>query len=95
MKMKKIKEFIKRDIAGETVLVPTGATAQEYNGMMTLEGIGGFVWDHIEEADSLDDLAAMITNEYEVDSETAKKDVKRFIQQLIDAGMVVPETPGW
>ena len=39
--MKKIKEFIKRDIAGETVLVPTGATAQEYNGMMTLEGIGG------------------------------------------------------
>lgn len=34
--MKRTKEFIKRNIAGEIVLVPSGQTAREFNGMVTL-----------------------------------------------------------
>lgn len=34
--MKIVKEFILREIAGECVLVPTGATSQEFNGMITV-----------------------------------------------------------
>ena len=34
--MKIVKEFILREIAGECVLVPTGATSQEFNGMITI-----------------------------------------------------------
>ena len=30
--MKRTKEFIKRNIAGEIVLVPSGQTAREFNG---------------------------------------------------------------
>ena len=34
--MKIVKEFILREIAGECVLVPTGETSQEFNGMITI-----------------------------------------------------------
>lgn len=37
--MKIVKEFILREIAGECVLVPTGATSQEFNGMITISDL--------------------------------------------------------
>ena len=51
--MKRTKEFIKRNIAGEIVLVPSGQTAREFNGMVTLTGTGEFIWEHIEETEKL------------------------------------------
>ena len=54
--MKIVKEFILREIAGECVLVPTGATTQEFNGLITLSDTARFIWEHIEQADSLEDM---------------------------------------
>lgn len=54
--MKRTKEFIKRNIAGEIVLVPSGQTAREFNGMVTLTETGEFIWEHIEEAESFNHL---------------------------------------
>lgn len=34
--MKIVKEFVLREIAGEAILVPTGATSQDFNGMISL-----------------------------------------------------------
>lgn len=93
--MKIIKDFIKRDIAGEVLLVPTGETAQEFNGMITLQGIGEFIWDHIEEASSLDHLLDMIQDEYEVDRKTASSDALAFIMQLLNAKMIKPDSKEW
>lgn len=42
--MKIVKEFILREIAGECVLVPTGATSQEFNGMITISDTAKFIW---------------------------------------------------
>ena len=72
--MKKTQTFIKRDINGESILIPTGDTAREFNGMITLQGTAGFIWDHIEEATSLEHLVDMITDEFDVDRKTAGSD---------------------
>ena len=48
--MKIVKEFILREIAGECVLVPTGATSQEFNGMITISDTAKFIWENIEKA---------------------------------------------
>ncbi len=93
--MIKTKTFIKRDIAGETMLIPSGKTAEEINGMITLQGIGGFIWDHIEEAESLEDLLDMITEEYDVDRREAGGDALVFIMQLLQAGMIRPSGKDW
>ena len=93
--MKKTKTFIKRDIAGETLLVPTGETAKEFNGMITLQGIGGFIWDHIEEAESLEQLIDMITEEYDIDRKTAGGDAIGFIMQMLRSGMIRTTGKNW
>ena len=72
--MKRTKEFIKRNIAGEIVLVPSGQTAREFNGMVTLTETGEFIWEHIEEAESFNHLVLLILEEYEVDKDTASQD---------------------
>jgi hypothetical protein len=93
--MRKTKEFIKRDIAGEILLVPTGQTAQEFNGMITLQGIGEFIWDHLEEAQNIDELLDMIQGEYDVDRATASGDALAFIMQLLRSGMIKPDGKDW
>lgn len=87
--MKIVKEFILRDIAGECVLVPTGATTQEFNGLITLSETAKYIWENIEKVDSLEAMIESILNTYEIDRETAAKDAVEFISQLLNAGFVV------
>lgn len=93
--MKRIKEYIKRNIAGEIVLVPAGQTAEDFNGMITLTESGEFIWDHIEETESFDHLVDLILEEYEVDRPTAAQDATAFVMQLLQAGMVKPDNNRW
>ncbi len=93
--MKKTQTFIKRDINGESILIPTGDTAREFNGMITLQGTAGFIWDHIEEATSLEHLIDMIPDEFDVDRKTAGSDAIFFIMQLLRAGMIRTTGKNW
>ena len=93
--MKKTQTFIKRDINGESILIPTGDTAREFNGMITLQGTAGFIWDHIEEATNLEHLIDMITDEFDVDRKTAGSDAIFFIMQLLRAGMIRTTGKNW
>ena len=54
--MKIVKEFVKRNVAGQAILVPVGDTAEEFNGMITLTESAEFIWDHLEKVNSLDEM---------------------------------------
>ena len=79
--MKIVKEFILREIAGECVLVPTGATSQEFNGMIT-------IWENIEKVDSLEEMIRMVLDTYEIDEETARRDTIAFVGALVENGFI-------
>ena len=87
--MKIVKEFILRDIAGDYVLVPTGETTQDFNGLITLTDTAKFIWENIEKVDSLEEMIERILEEYEVDKKTAIKDAVPFINGLVKSGFVV------
>lgn len=86
--MKKIKEFILREVADEYILIPTGKTTEEFNGMITLSETAAFIYEHIEEAKTFEDLIEMITNEYEVDKQTALQDAYVFINHMLQNRMI-------
>ena len=86
--MKIVKEFILREIAGECVLVPTGETTQEFNGLITMTDTAKFIWENIEKVDSFDELIQLMLEEYEIDEETARKDAYVYISQLLQTGFV-------
>ena len=85
--MKRNDNYIVRKIAGETLLVPTGAAAREFSGLITLNELGAFIWEHLNEAENVQDLAAMIAAEYEVDPATARADAQEFLDLLISRHM--------
>ena len=93
--MKRIKKYIKRNIAGEIVLVPAGQTAEDFNGMITLTESGDFIWEHLEHAQDFNHLVELILEEYDVDKETAAHDASAFLMQLLRAGMIQPSGIKW
>lgn len=93
--MKRIKEYIKRNIAGEIVLVPAGQTAEDFNGMITLTESGDFIWEHLEEARDFNHLVELILEVYDIDKETAAQDTSAFLMQLLQAGMIQPSGINW
>ena len=76
------KELIKREIAGETVLVPCGKTVYDSNGLFILNELGGFLWDRLPEAADEEALLAAVLEEYEVSGEVARRDICEFLDKL-------------
>ena len=84
--MKRNTDFMLRDIAGEVILVPTGAATQQFNGMITLNEVAAFIWKKSKE-----ELVDKIMDEFEVDEETARTDVEGFVGALYEHGLVLDE----
>ena len=80
--MKRNTDFMLRDIACEVILVPTGAATQQFNGMITLNEVAAFIWKNLDESESREILVDKIMDEFEVDRETATRDVIGFVSAL-------------
>ncbi len=84
--MKVSKDLIMREIAGEHILVPVGVAAAKFNGLITMNEVGRFIFDQLTEDRTLPELAELVTSEYDVDYDTALRDAEEFVQQLRDVG---------
>ena len=89
--MKRNTNFILREIAGENILVATGEAAQIFNGMITLNEVASFIWKNIDECKTVDKLIVSILDEFDIDDETARRDIESFTAELIRIGMVIEE----
>ena len=78
--MKLKKKFLTREILGEIVLVPIGQSDESFNGMITMNSIGKFIWDNIEK--DHDEILYLILDEYEVEKTVAEKDLDEFLDKL-------------
>lgn len=76
------KELIKREIAGDTILVPVGKTVYDSNGLFVLNELGAFIWDLLPNVDTQDEICQVILEEYEVSEEDAKRDIAEFMDKL-------------
>ena len=80
--MKIKKQLIKRDIAGDTILVPVGKTVYDSNGLFVLNEVATFIWDNLPELDTQEEIVAKILEEYEVSQKEAAKDTAEFLGKL-------------
>ena len=87
--MLKLKEdLILREVAGSYVVVAVGRAAAEFNAMITLNETGAFLWRLLEKSSTESEMVDALLNEYEVDRETAEKDVRAFVEKLTEAKLV-------
>ena len=82
------KQLVKRNIAGDVILVPVGDSSLTLKGLMTLNETAEFIWDRLPEAAGAEELAAALCEEYEVDAVTARADVDEILAQLAELGIL-------
>lgn len=79
----KIKDgFVLKSIAGSTVAVPVGDNLVNLQLMLTLNESGAFLWKQLENSCTEDELVDAMTKEYNIDSDTARSDVREFLKVL-------------
>lgn len=81
-------EFVKRDIAGDTFLVPIGEAVKKFSGLFALNEVGSFIWDKLPEAEDEDAVVAAVLEEYETTPDEAKADVSEFLSKLREMGII-------
>ena len=81
--------MILREIAGERLLIPVGRTALQVKGMVTLSESGLLLWKRLQSDCTEEDLVQVLLSEYEVDRDTAAADVKAFLKQMSDVGLLL------
>ncbi len=74
--MKIKKDFIMREID------------VEFNGIITLNEVGAFIWKHLDECETEAELVQVILKEYDVEEETARKDLEEFLSVFQKANLI-------
>ncbi len=81
-------DFIFRRIVDELVLVPVRQDVADMNCIYTMNPVGAFIWEKLDRAATLADLAAAIADEFDAAPEAVEADVLDFISDLEAADAV-------
>ena len=87
--MKARDGFILRNLAGEYILAPAGKRIREFQGIVVMNELSAFIWDHLREDTSREKLLGAVLAAYDVDEVTAAADLDEILtrmnaQDLID-----------
>ncbi len=82
------KDYVLRQVVDTWVVLPLGAEAVNFAGMLTLNESGAMLWQVLEQGCDRDALVKALTAEYEVSEAEAGADVDAFLNKLLQAGCV-------
>lgn len=85
------KEFVLREIAGDYIIIPTGKTVLEFNGLITVNEVGVSLWNMLQNEITLDGLVQGILDEYDVEEEVAREDIQEFLDTLASGGILTKD----
>ena len=79
----KIKDnFILRKVADSYVVVPVGRLTLDFNGIITLNETGAFLFELLQKGADREELIDRLLAEYDVTPERAAADVDVFIEKV-------------
>lgn len=82
-------EFVLRQVAGDSILIPVGETALKFNGIITLDKVGGLIWSALEQGAEREAILQQILDRFDVDRERAEQDLDEFLGQMEQAGFLL------
>lgn len=82
-------QFILRSIAGEHLLIPVGAAANQTKGLIVLSESGVLLYEKLKKGSTRTDLVTALLAEYEVSEEEAGADTDAFLDQMRQLNMLV------
>lgn len=82
------RELLKREVGGEFLLIPVGKTVYDANGLFLMTEVGAFIWDILPQAETEEDILAQVLEAYEIDEETARADIRGFLDKLREMSII-------
>jgi coenzyme PQQ synthesis protein D (PqqD) len=79
---------VSRVIAGETLVVPICAGIGDMEAVYTFNGLGAQLWHSLEQSKTEEDLIALVMRDFNVTAEVVKGDVRAFLADLKQTGLV-------
>lgn len=83
--------FVLRNLVGEHVVMPTGNNIGKFDATIVLNEVAAFVWEKLQQPVSREDLLEAVLTDFEVDRETACRDLDALIAQFREFGVLDEE----
>lgn len=86
--MKIKKGFILREMCGENIVTGEGLENINFNKLISLNSSAAFLWKKVADKEfTAEDMAALLVEEYNIDTELALKDSQALCQAWVEAGV--------
>jgi hypothetical protein len=90
---------VSRRVAGETLVVPVRGKVGDLASIYSFNSTGSLIWQSLESPKGFAELVSIVEQEYAVEHDQARRDVKQFLHDMLSADLVqtserVPEEAG-
>ncbi len=75
-------KFVTREVGDELIIVPLSGNVAQMNELFTLNETAKVIWENLHEDTSFEDLQRLITETFDIDAQTAAKDIDSFLIYL-------------
>lgn len=82
------KNYIMREIAGESLLISVGTEIADFCGIVSLNDSAKMIWEMLEEGTTREELIEKLKNTYGISGERASQDVDGTLDTLRERGMI-------
>jgi hypothetical protein len=89
-RFRRSEDFVARNIAGETVLVPIRQRLGDLESIYTLNEVATFIWERLAEPSTVGQLAAALDEAFDGRPAEVRRDVEEFLGQLLALQAVKP-----
>ena len=84
------REFVTRQIADETIIVPVVGGVGDLDAIFTLNEVGSYIWRLTDQPTTVNAIAEAVGRAFDVPADRAEQDVVEFLGQLAGAGLIRP-----
>lgn len=85
-------DIVSRKISGELFLVPIKGKLADMERIFTLTAVAEYIWDRLDGQKSLHEVRNDVVAHFDVDQEQADADIREFIGELEEAGLIRERT---
>jgi hypothetical protein len=82
------RSFVIRRVADETLVVPVASRVMDLESIYVLNDVAARIWELLETPTTTDRIADRVTAEFDIDAETAERDVVAFVESLEARGLI-------
>ena len=79
---------VSRRVAGETLVVPVRGKVGDLASIYSFNQTGSLIWQSLESPKGFAELVSIVEQEYAVEHDLARRDVKQFLHDLLSADLV-------